>query len=224
MKRVLDRLKALGQRFDAMSLRERAMIFGSAALMAVMLVNTLLIDPLQERRRTLALQLAQAQDKLQAMQEGVREVEQRRAQDPDAGLRAQLDAARREEATLDETLRDKARRLVPPEKAPELLRDILSRHAPLALVSLRSLPAAPFPAGSAGLAAQAASGRSVFRHGVEVVVRGSYLDMLRYMAELEGLPWNFQWGEVSLNAENYPVAQLSFTVYTLSLDKTWLRI
>jgi MSHA biogenesis protein MshJ len=221
MKRLRERLKDLAGRFDAMSLRERAMIFGGAALVAVVLVNTFLLDPVLARQRALARELAQAQGKLRATQEGVQDVAQRRGGDPDADLRARLEALRREEAALEEALRDKSRRLVPPEKMPALLQDILSRNPPLELVSLRSLPPAPL-AGAA--AAAAPSGAAVFRHGVEVVVRGGYLDMLRYLAELERLPWRLHWGEVALNAETYPTAQLSFTLYTLSLDKSWLRI
>lgn len=222
MKRLRARLTALGERFNDMSLRERGMIFGAAALAAVLLINALLIDPLLERQQALYRRLAQAQDKQRAIHESMQQLGQRRAQDPDAELRARLEALRRDEAGLEEQLRERARRLVPPEKMPELLRDILSRHGPLELVALRSLPPAPLAGGA--VAADAATARALFRHGVEVVVRGGYLDMLHYLAELERLPWQLQWGEVTLNAESHPLAQLSFTVYTVSLDKAWLRI
>jgi MSHA biogenesis protein MshJ len=32
------------------------------------------------------------------------------------------------------------------------------------------------------------------------------------------------WGEVSLSVEKYPDAVMTLTVYTLSLDKTWLTV
>jgi MSHA biogenesis protein MshJ len=224
MKRLRERIRNLSGRFDAMSLRERAMIFGAAALVTVVLVNAFLLDPLLARQNSLGLQLAQAQDRQRAIQEAAQELAQRRGRDPGAELQARLEALRREEAALEEGLRDSARRLVPPEEVPALLQDILSRHRPLELVALRSLAPAPLAGGAPGITRAAPSGSMVFRHGVEVVVRGGYLDMLQYLAELERLPWRLHWGEVSLSAEAYPTAQLSFALYTLSLDKSWLRI
>jgi len=47
---------------------------------------------------------------------------------------------------------------------------------------------------------------------------------LQYLAELEKLPSHMFWGEASLSVEHYPEAVLTVTVYTLSLDKTWLTV
>ena len=55
-------------------------------------------------------------------------------------------------------------------------------------------------------------------------MRGSYLDLLRYARALESLPTQMYWGEASLSVERYPDAVLTLTMYTLSLDQTWLTI
>jgi len=218
------RLRVLAERYDQLSLRERAMIFGAAALLLVGLASTFLLDPLETRHKSLAQALLQSQGQIKAMQEGIQGAALRGAEDPDAALRARLDNLRRDEAALSELLAGRSRQLVAPEKVPALLEDILGRNRGLQLVSLRSLPAAA-PGGKAappGGAAPSAGG--IYRHGVEVVVRGGYFDLLGYVADLEKLPWQLYWGEASLSAEAYPMSQLTFTVYTLSLDRTWLRI
>lgn len=214
------KLQRLAERFDEFTLRERAMIFGAAALLLLGLASTLLLDPLAARRQALSHRLLQSQGQLQAMQEGIQGAARRGAEDPDAALRARLDGLRREEAALSELLAGRSRQLVAPERVPALLEDILSRNRGLQLVSLRSLPAAPL--GARPGAASGAAG--VFRHGVEVVVRGGYFELLGYVAELEKLPWQLYWGDAVLSVEAYPVSQLTFTLYTLSLDRTWLRI
>lgn len=64
----------------------------------------------------------------------------------------------------------------------------------------------------------------VYTHGVEIVVDGTYLDMMHYMAALEALPWQLFWGRAKLDVTSYPDSRLALTVYTLSLDKKWLNL
>jgi MSHA biogenesis protein MshJ len=44
------------------------------------------------------------------------------------------------------------------------------------------------------------------------------------MVQLEKLPTQMFWGKVSFTVEEYPISRLTFTLYTLSLDKAWLVI
>lgn len=64
----------------------------------------------------------------------------------------------------------------------------------------------------------------LYRHGVQVTVRGSYTDMIDYMAALERLPTQLFWGQAQLEVEDYPRAHVTLTLYTLSLDSKWLKL
>lgn len=64
----------------------------------------------------------------------------------------------------------------------------------------------------------------LFRHGVQITLRGSYLDMVDYMTALEVLPTRMFWGQAQLEVEQYPVARLTLTLHTLSLDKQWMKL
>ena len=64
----------------------------------------------------------------------------------------------------------------------------------------------------------------LYRHGVEIVLQGSYLDMVSYMAALEALPVQLFWGKASLDAQQYPNSRLTLTLYTLSLDQKWMKL
>ncbi|TFW17330.1 hypothetical protein E4L96_14825 [Massilia arenosa] len=64
----------------------------------------------------------------------------------------------------------------------------------------------------------------LYRHGVEITVQGSYLDMVDYMTALESMPTQFYWGRAELNAQDYPNARLTLTLYTLSLDRKWIQL
>jgi MSHA biogenesis protein MshJ len=68
------------------------------------------------------------------------------------------------------------------------------------------------------------AGSLLYRHGVEISVRGSYLDMIDYMTALESLPTQLFWGGARFEVEDYPTARLTLTLYTLSLDSKWLKL
>ncbi|MCC2972619.1 type II secretion system protein GspM [Massilia sp. IC2-476] len=89
-----------------------------------------------------------------------------------------------------------------------------------AAAGLAAAPApAPEPAPDAGKPAEV-----LYRHGVEVTVRGNYLDMVDYMSALEAMPTRLFWGKAQLDVEEYPASRLTLTLYTLSLDRNWMKL
>lgn len=228
--------RSLAERVDAMSLRERALIFLAAVLVLVTLVNTLLIDPLLARQRMLSQQIAQTQTQTNILQVQIQALVAEQNADPDAALRARLAQLQQELAGADTTLLDYRSGLVPPQQMPAMLKDMLQRNRALRLVSLKTLPTQNLSAAAAQTAAQTASVQpasgppapaqqaAVFRHGVEITVEGSYADLLRYLTAMESSPYRMFWGKAELKADAYPKTTLTLTLYTLSLDQTWLTI
>ena len=123
-------------------------------------------------------------------------------------------------------------RLVSPDKMPQLLESILHKNSQLKLITLKTLPAGGSLSdvqknekGSGEANAITSNGNlSLFRHGAEITIEGGYLDMLAYIEALEQLPSRLLWGGAVLAADASGTSRLTFTVYTLSLDKTWLSI
>ncbi|WEF34778.1 type II secretion system protein GspM [Pseudoduganella chitinolytica] len=64
----------------------------------------------------------------------------------------------------------------------------------------------------------------LYRHGVQVVLRGAYGDMVSYMEALERMPAQVFWGKAVLDATEHDKATLTLTLYTLSLDEKWLAL
>lgn len=84
---------------------------------------------------------------------------------------------------------------------------------------------APVPATAAGAGTAApAQAPLLYRHGVQLVVEGGYQDMVDYLQALEHMPTRLFWGGASLDAQKYPKARLTLTLYTLSLDQKWIAL
>ncbi len=212
----------VSHKVDAMSLRERAILFCIAALLMALAINALLLDPLLVRQKAISAQLVQqeqemhaAQDAIQAIMQAKRETERSPVRERIAQLKLQLQAS-------GEVLKSRRDHLVEPGKMADLLEQVLRSNDKVQLVELKTLPlsllAEPKADGKVPLAQQ------IYKHGVQISLRGNYLDLLRYLTALEKLPDQMFWAEVSLSVETHPDALLTLTVYTLSLDKTWLTV
>jgi len=217
------RARHWADRFNELALRERALIFGASSLVVVALFTTFFLDPLARRQHLLSQQLLEQEGRIRSVQESLQTVAASRARDPDVETRRRVDELQRELAALEKDVaQGEARQIVSPRQVPKLLEDLLARNGGLQLVALRSL--APVAAGAPSGSAAGAGEQLIYKHGVELVLRGSYLDLLGYVSALERLPWRLYWGDAVLNAEGYPVLQLTLTVYTLGSDRVWMRI
>jgi MSHA biogenesis protein MshJ len=218
----------LAVKIDAMSLRERAAIFAMAALIVVTLVNTLMLDPLLARQKALSQRVVAEQGSIADMQMQIQALVEAHGADPDAANRLHLAGLQQQRTQLAEQLQILQKGLVPPEKMPELLQDILKRQGRLQLVALNTLPVTGLAAEKVKVEGQqeiaTSAQKQVYMHGVEITVQGSYADLLGYLTQLEHLPWQMFWGKVSLEVKDHPLATLTLTLYTLSLDKTWLSV
>ena len=221
-------------RIDALSQRERIMSFVATAAALAFVGYVGLIGPLLKKQEVLRSQVVQQQNNIAGINEQIGEKLREAAADPDAPVRARLAAVRDESGRLGESLRAMQQGLVAPERMAPLLESILRADGRLKMVSVRTLPVEPL----SGIGAkQDASGAAavtetktrarrelLFRHGVEVTVRGSYLDMVDYMTALEKMPAQLFWGKAQLEVEEYPSVRLTLTLYTLSLDDKWMKL
>lgn len=248
-----ERWIKLAARIDALTLRERILVFAASAAAIVFLMHFFALGPQLRKQDALNAQISQQNNNIEGIDNEIRARVEAARQDPDAPARARLAAVRKEIEDLSIQLRAMQNGLVAPERMAPLLDSILRANGRLSLVSVRTLPAesvleagrraaAPAPGTAAALrdaalaaapaAAPAAAAPNatpgpaelLYRHGVEITVRGGYLDMVDYMAALESLPTQLFWGRAELEAETWPASRLTLTLYTLSLDRKWMKL
>jgi len=223
LKEQVDKFVA---RVDGMSLRERALIFVAAAFLVVSLIDSLLLNPLLQEQKRLSAQVIQQQEKMKEIQAQLAALLQAKQADASSPQRERIQQLRQQIADGDVYLKDRRDKLVPPERMAALLEQMLNRNGRLQLVAMNTLPVTLF----IEQAADAASGQTVgqerqmYKHGVQITVRGSYADLVQYLTALEKLPTRMFWGKAKMNVAQHPTVELTLTLYTLSLDKTWLQV
>ncbi len=217
-------LKGMIDRIDAMSLRERALIFVTVLVAVYFIAVNLLFVPVNAEKDRLQKQVDQMRAENGLMDAQIQSLLAGGAHDADAGKRARIAALQQNLRQMDTTLAKTTSGLVPPKEMIRLVEQMLLKNRGLQVLRVESLPAAPLLDGGAGTNGNPAGEAMVYKHGMRVELKGSYLDILRYLKSLEALPWRVFWGEVSLKTEKYPDAHLSLLIYTLSTHEGWIGL
>jgi MSHA biogenesis protein MshJ len=230
LRRRLAPLKAVwgrqAKRIDALSLRERLILFLSLVAVLAALFDTLVLTPLSARAKLRVDARAQQATELSQLREQFIAAGRSRGSDPAAQLRLRLDTAQTERLRLDTELRQGSS-LSGNEGLSPVLQRLLSQQPGLVLdrltllddtpVTAPAAPAAPTALSPAALAtgasAPVAAAPAVAPlnrvtppampgmawQGVELQVQGSYRDIQRYLQALERELPALRWGEMRLS-------------------------
>jgi MSHA biogenesis protein MshJ len=230
------------QRFDALTVRERAMISAALLVALLALAYTLMIEPELLRHRRMSATMQQKQAEMKAFEAQVTALIASRAHDPDRAERDRLAKLNQELAELESRVAAEERRFTAPSQMRTVIGGLLARSRGVSLVEMKTLAPTTI-AESRAAAAKPAPGvkppaaakppaagkpqpseRLIYRHGLELTLTGSYLDLLAYVRDLEQLPTQLYWASLELDAADYPKVAMKLTVYTLSLDRAWLNV
>ncbi len=221
-----ESLVRLGTRIDAMSLRERAILFMSVLVALFLLADQVLFPSLRTQQKKLEKEIGSQIGQLNTVNAQITRIVHENTEDPDVALRARLTDLRKRYAELDVSASDITRGLVSPREMTRLVQTMLRDNNALQLVKAENLPpeAIPLADGQKPGAAPATGAPAIYRHGLRLQVKGRYPDIVRYLYKLERLNWRVMWGEVQLDSERYPSTTATLTLYTLSLDKGWIGV
>ena len=238
---------SISSKFEALNKRERWLVACALFAVVFVVINSLLISPVVARQKIMSTELATDQAQIQNLNQQISVYTNQAVIDPDAINKQRKSELNSQLNTLETQLSGLQNTLISPDKMPELLRSLLKKNGKLQLVELKTLPtkglleaesadkntaastAPPTENNNTNKVDASKPDSPVFKHGVEITVEGQYLDLLEYVSDLEKMPWHVLWSKAALNEEQpvsnvWPTNRLKLTVYTLSLDKTWLSI
>lgn len=211
-------------RIDAMSFRERVLVFLALAGVLISLMFVGLIEPELKR-----------QDQMQQITAGLQqEMLDQRAQLADrnrlrqSGHDSELTRLHNQTRAIENEVKAREAGLIPPKRMVAALKTLLADNSGLTLHSLETEPARPALGDPAtDQAAEAGSlpaGEQFFKHGITVRIEGTYAALTAYLARLEQLPWTVQWESVQVDASRHPRLMMTLKLNTLSREPTWARL
>ncbi len=229
---MLARTRPLIERLDALTLRERIIIFGAGVTLVYIAWQTLVMDPLALRAKAAEQHLSDVRQQTSAIDQ----IGSASSQDPAVTAALRNRALSERLTALDRELSSAAQGYIAPDHMNELLRSLLAEQHGLKLVSLTNLPVeslshpdtprsdASRKEGAQPPDAIAAGDRGPFLHPVEIVVEGDYASVVAYLRAVEGLPWRIHWRKLELVAGQYPVNRVTLVIGALSLSRDWMSV
>lgn len=231
MNALRRRWDALNLRYMALSRRERLLVALSLLLVPALAAKMLFADPQWARVRNLEKGLATQGATVADLKNQLAVLQRQLSSDPDADKKAELGTLTADRSKLDDQLLQAGATLVRPEQMNGLLERLLARHSGLRLVSLKTLaPASVLKTAAAGEGGKGGGEKpeqrlfDLYRHGVELRLEGGYSALQAYLEQLERTPQRLLWERVDFRVIDYPRAEMTLTVFTLSPERTWLAL
>jgi MSHA biogenesis protein MshJ len=195
----------LAARVNAMSLRERFLLFASVVAVLGAITDRLFISPLIEQQKILVAQIDKKSTDMEIRRAETNLELLKRGRDRAKVLNADIvnaqgdiDTVEREIAALSATGGDAA-------AMSAILARVLQRSEKVGLVRIVQVGA------ESGTVAPATAGAT--RGGLDITLSGGYLDLMEYLAALEKALPRARWGGLKLNAEAVP-AQVTVRIVT----------
>ncbi|MDQ7990770.1 MAG: type II secretion system protein GspM [Candidatus Dactylopiibacterium sp.] len=219
----------LSDRFNACAPRERLLIFLALTAVCAGVLYLTVIDPALASQRAAQASLEQDVQRLRVLDAQEVEMIRGAAADPDQVTRQSLAEAHARLDGLQAELLGADSGLVDPARVNDVLHALIAAQRGLSFVSMQStavedlLASAPTAPASAALPG-GDHARGLYRHTLKLSLQGDYNALMRYVGEVEKLPWGLRLGEVAIQTEHWPVARLDLTLTLISLERAWLAL
>ncbi len=216
------------ERIDALTLRERAILFVSVLAALFLLATNVAFSSLFKERARLDQELTAKRDQTRTLQAQIESIVTEHGRNPDEVNRARIVELKAQLREREGGLSSSLHGVVSPREMARLIEQVLSRNRALTVVGIENLPAVLLQedgsVAPAGDKPEKDAAAGMYKHGVRIVLDGQYPDILRYLRSLEQLPWKVLWGEVRLQTDHYPISRVTLVIYTLSLDAAWIGV
>lgn len=218
--------------FNERPIRERVLLTVTSLVLLSFVVWELAVTPVMTSNSGLKAQLASLDQQQTSLLEQQQALNQRLASDPSLELRERLASRRARLDRLDAELAETTGKLIAPRAMVRLLQTMLVAQEKLELVAVELLPPTPIfdkqarqeDEESGQAEAKTATEPLLYAHDVELVIRGGYLDVLKYVEALEGMDNRLGWVSLDYQMLGYPDNEIRIRVRTLSLDRAWLGV
>jgi MSHA biogenesis protein MshJ len=220
----------LAQRINARSTRERVILCCAILVVGYALADQFLLAKQIHQLRDASRQNVQLEQEIKQLRLQEETLHMLLRSDPNAPWLQQQQAYRQEIGKLDQKIAEIDSTLVQPGQITILLKDLLKSHHKLAITGLRLLPPEPISDNAGRTAAAQSTGRSgdpaalLWRHNIEITLRGNYLDILGYIEDLEDLPWRFSWSKLSVQSQAAGQTVATITLGTYSINQTLIKL
>jgi MSHA biogenesis protein MshJ len=209
-------IKTLQTRFNSLTNREQLIFLATLLILIWSVWDNLVYQPITNQTKQYATELKKLNNNISTYQQTMLEIERVGKLDPNLSNKTKLKQLNARVKKLTSQLGKGEKKFVSANKMATLLTDMLNQNNGLKLVGLETLPATTL--------SQSEQQSWVYRHGLSLTLQGNFKDTVSYLKSLESLPWRFSWDSIDYQVKQYPVAETTLRLYTLSFEENWLGL
>lgn len=245
---MIKQVQQYKERFEALSLRERGLVL--FAVLAVMYIgwDLLLMQNMYKKQELVLTQVGKWRGQISDVDRRIQSVAASMNDNAQQQAKKRLEDLKFRLNKINQRQKAMAVSFIRPQQMVEVLKGLLIQEKGLKLTRLQTVAVTPLFAPSIDPVAESDKKirqaldkppiesessetnqptiklPEIFKHGLEIEFKGNYSSTLSYLQKLEALPWRFYWDEVSYEVLEYPKAQITVKIHTLSLDKGWISV
>lgn len=219
--------KKFAKMLNARSRQERILLMAVAVALPAYAWMILFYEPRQLTKAGIDQRIAGVASQINEEVSKQAEIRSTYTVDPNVFARTRLEDLRTANAEADEKLNELYSQLINPREMSQMLARILQKETTLELISLRNEQSELLLTTSVSADGSEAGSKAdveVYRHGLQMVFEGSYLETLSFLRNLEQLQNNFFWEALDYSVTDYPTARITLDIYTLSTQKGWIGV
>ncbi|WP_340676968.1 type II secretion system protein GspM [Paraglaciecola sp.] len=214
----------LSKRFDVLSVREQQMISLCSVILVIFIGYFLLLDPQLVSNDKIRKTIERNHAEVSSLVEQTQALTLALQQDPNKPVKQRIVDIQQQISEVNLQLALQTSNLVPANKMPKMLENVLVNSKRLKVVSLESISPQAISLGQGKDKQDASKDAVLYRHGVKLVFEGEYFDVQHYLEKLESLDWQFYWKKFDYKVNEYPLATVELEIYTLSTNRAFIGV
>jgi MSHA biogenesis protein MshJ len=216
----MSQWQLLNERYSQLQQREKIWLWAGSLLLTLWLVLIYLLEPKWQHISQADLQLQSMQRQQQDMLQQSEQLREQLAFDMDKDYRNRIALLQQQQQQLNEQIRQGASHFIGAEQMVRLLQNVLYSSKAVQVRSLHTAP--PQPVRLQGQAEEEPA--LLFQHTLTLVMAGSFVQLQQVLQQIEQLPWLVNWAGLQYRVTDYPQAELTIELGTVSENEDFIRL
>jgi MSHA biogenesis protein MshJ len=210
----------LSERFSQLQQREKLLIWAGSLVLTFWLLLIYLLEPGWQQLQQAKQQIQQLQRQQQDTQQLAGQLREQLSSDMDKDYRERIEQLQTQQQQLNSQIRQSAGNFIGAEQMISLLQGVLQRSSAVQVIRLHS--SAPTPVRLQGQTADEPA--LLFQHRLTLVLAGNYATLQQVLRQLEQLPWLVNWTALDYQVTDYPQAEMTIQLGTVSENEDFIRL
>lgn len=210
----------LDGRFNTLQRREQLMIWASTLLLTLWLAFVYVLEPLWQAGNSYGGRLASVQQQQQEAQQLVTTLRSELLIDADAEHQQRITQLEQQQRELTAQITQSTSHFIAAEQMVALLHNVLQSSSGVQLKQLTT--AAPKAVLLAGQTE--ADSPLLYQHQLTLVINSNYAALLKVLNNIEQLPWLVNWAGLRYQVTDYPSADMTLELITVSEHEDFIRL